>query len=143
MWRYEQTGAGLRKVFAWEDETDGQEATLVYVTSQGRRGDAHAAALVFSSDPTNAHFLRENSTKVTVRRLLKHEMAALLTHLEHHGLRSLSWSEQPYDSKIGPERALYLYEGGVRQQCVKDVLSDDGKTAFTDVEQELIALTLK
>ncbi len=136
----EQTG---EMVFAWEDPTEGPIATLVYVTRAGGRGEVgHPAAVVFSSDPTNGHFLRDTSPRVTVRRLYKKEMARLLERLEQEGLSALPWEAQDYDADIGPERALYLYRDGQRRRVVKDALALPHEATFTALERAVISATL-
>jgi len=127
----------------WHDVTVGPTATLIYVTRSGGRGAAgRPAALVFSSDPGNGHFQRETSARVTVRRLYRDEMGALLARLDGGGLRSLPWAPQPYDAPIGPERALLLYEGGVRRRVAKEALEGQQRVTFAELEQTLIDVTL-
>lgn len=132
-----------RDLARWSDRTAGPEATLVYVTRAGGRGKVpQPAALVFSSDPTNGHFRRETTHRITVHRLYRKEMAALLGRLEQRGLRALPWRPQPYDAEIGPERALLLYEDGERRRVTKDDLPPSDRATFTELEQALIELTL-
>lgn len=128
---------------AWSDETRGELATLVYVTEMGRRDEARAAAIVFSSDPGNAHFHRRSTARVTVQRLTRAEMSALLADVGKLGFDALPWSEQPYDAEIGPQRALYLYRGGRRVRVEKDALPGPARQQFTEIERRLIEASLK
>ncbi len=149
-----ELGAGYRPLYrfdeqrqemvsAWDDPTEGPTATLVYVTRAGGRGEkARPAAVVFSSDPANAHFRRDTTPRITVRRLYRKEMALLLQRLEQEGLGKLPWEEQEYDADIGPERALYLYQKGKRRRAVKEQLPPGDMETFTDIEREVIEVTL-
>lgn len=128
----------------WLDDTQGQTATLVYVTEKGRsRDQAQAAAIVFSSDPQNAHFKRKSTARVTVQRLTRADMATLLRDLAGLGFDALPWKEQPYDAEIGAQRALYLYRGGKRVRVDKDALPEPARLQFTEIERRLIQASLR
>lgn len=127
----------------WEDASQGVEATLVYVTEQGRRGAASVAALVFSSDPKNPHFDRKSSAKVTVQRQTRDELGRLLADLSAQGFDALPWQPQAYDATIGPQRALYLYRDGKRTWVEKDSLSERDQKVFTAVERCVIQASLR
>jgi hypothetical protein len=128
---------------AWQDDTQGATATLVYVTEQGRRGATQPAAIILSSDEGNPHFKRENSARVTVHRLTRADMGALLADLSGRGFDALPWSEQPYDAQIGPQRAFYLYRDGRRTHVDKDALGDAARRAFTALERRIIEETTR
>ncbi|MCO5169251.1 MAG: hypothetical protein M9894_23145 [Planctomycetes bacterium] len=129
-------------VAGWEDPTTGDAATLVYVTERGRRDQAQAAAIVISSDPGNPHFQRTSTARVTVQRVTRADMSALLRDLSALGLERLPWAAQGFDAPIGPERALYLYRGGQRTRVEKDALPDAARQTFTALERRLIQATL-
>lgn len=129
-------------VAGWEDATEGEAATLVYVTEQGRRDRAQAAAIVFSSDPQHPHFQRRSTSRVTVQRVTRADMTALLRDLAALGLERLPWAAQAFDAEIGPERALYLYRGGRRTRVEKDTLPDPARQTFTALERRLVQATL-
>ncbi len=133
----------FRSTEDWADTTQGDAATLVYVTEKGRRDQAQAAAIVFSSDPANAHFHRKSSARVTVQRLTRADMSALLRDLAGLGLDALPWREQAYDAEIGAQRALYLYRGGRRARDEKDELPEAARQQFTELERRLIQASLK
>jgi hypothetical protein len=127
----------------WEDTSEGVEATLVYVTEQGRRGAASVAALVFSSDPKNPHFDRKSSAKVTVQRQTRDELGRLLADLSANGFDRLPWKPQAYDAEIGPQRALYLYRAGKRTWVEKDSLSEADQKTFTAIERRVIDASMR
>lgn len=128
----------------WVDDTQGQSATLVYVTEKGRsRDQAQAAAIVFSSDPQNAHFQRKSTARVTVQRITRADMSALMRDVAALGFEALPWKEQPYDAEIGAQRALYLYRGGKRVRVEKDALPEPARQQFTEIERRLIQASLR
>lgn len=127
----------------WVDDTQGDTATLVYVTEQGRRDQAQAAAIVFSSDAGSPHFQRKSSARVTVQRVTRADMQALMRDLAGLGFEALPWKEQAYDAEIGAQRALYLYRGGRRARVEKDALPEAARQQFTVIERRLIQASLK
>lgn len=126
----------------WVDTTEGVEATLVYVTEQGQRGNASAAAIVLSSDPKNPHFERRNTARVTVQKLKRAELAHVLQDLAAHGFDALPWKTQAYDAEIGPQRAFYLYRDGKRTWVEKSSLPEAVAQTFTALERRVIQASM-
>ncbi|MEZ6183514.1 MAG: hypothetical protein R3F62_00715 [Planctomycetota bacterium] len=134
---------GLSGHQGWSDPSDGRQGTLIYVTRIGTREDARPAALVFSSDPEDPYFQRPSTEQITVKRLQKDEFSGLLEELEGEGLTSLPWKEFDHAAQIGPERALYLFEGERTRRVVKDAIASDGALkAFSAIERRLIRITM-
>jgi hypothetical protein len=135
-------GAQTRPALNWKDTTEGEISTLVYVTQmRGKKGN-QPGAIIFSSDPTSAHFLRRANPVFVVLRLYKSEMAWLEDELGGLGLEELAWvPEENYDAKIGPARAFHYYKGGKRRYVVKDELSIADKRKFRKIEDRLLELT--
>lgn len=127
----------------WQDATPGPAATLIYVTTQRAAGDrVEPMAIVVTSDPAHRQFHRRDSARVTVRRLKRERMGALLAELEREGLGRLPLTAEPYDQEIGPERALLLFREGSRGRVVKAGLDAPGQAVFTALERRLIRLTM-
>lgn len=126
----------------WVDDTQGVEATLVYVTEKGQRGSAAAAAIVLSSDAKNPHFDRKNTARVTVQRLKRAELTHVLQDLAANGFDSLPWKAQAYDAEIGPQRAFYLYRDGKRTWVEKDSLDEAVARTFTALERRVIQASM-
>ena len=127
----------------WQDTTSGPAATLIYVTTQRAAGDrVEPMAIVVTSDPAHRQFQRRDSARVTVRRLKRERMGALLAELERDGLGRLPLTAEPYDQEIGPERALLLFREGSRGRVVKAGLDAPGQAVFTALERRLIRLTM-
>lgn len=127
----------------WQDATSGPAATLVYVTTQRAAGErVEPMAIVLTSDPAHRQFQRRDSARVTVRRLKRERMGALLAELEREGLGRLPLTAEPYDQEIGPERALLLFREGSRGRVVKAGLDAPGQAVFTALERRLIRLTM-
>lgn len=127
----------------WQDATSGPAATLIYVTTQRAAGDrVEPMAIVVTSDPAHRQFQRRDSARVTVRRLKRERMGALLAELERDGLGRLPLTAEPYDQEIGPERALLLFREGSRGRVVKAGLDAPGQAVFTALERRLIRLTM-
>lgn len=127
----------------WQDATPGPAATLIYVTTQRAAGErVEPMAIVITSDPAHRQFHRRDSARVTVRRLKRERMGALLAELEREGLGRLPLTAEPYDQEIGPERALLLFREGSRGRVVKAGLDASGQATFTALERRLIRLTM-
>jgi len=135
-------GAQTRQALGWKDATEGEVGTLVYVTQmRGKKGN-QPGAIIFSSDPGNAHFRRRASSLFVVLRLYKSEMSWLEEELGGLGLEQLPWvPEENYDAKIGPARAFHYYKAGKRRYVVKDELTLADKRTFRRVEDRLLELT--
>lgn len=125
----------------WQDATSGPAATLIYVTRKREQKDEAPMALVFSSDPAHRQFQRRDSARVSIMRLKKEGMGALLAELERDGLSRLPWASEPYDQTVGPERALLLYRDGKRVRVAKAGLSEAQLADFSAIERRLIRLT--
>jgi hypothetical protein len=132
---------GYRSAATWKDETEGDLATLVYVSASGSQDDPRPYPVILSSDPSNTYFHRENSVSVSVRRLYKGEMRDLLARLRADGFDGLPWEDFGLRERIGPARAFYLYQGGACRRVLKDTLDTESAKAFTRVENRLIAFT--
>lgn len=135
-------GAQTRPAVNWKDSSAGEISTLVYVTQmRGKKGN-QPGAIIFGSDPKNAHFRRRASPIFVVLRLYKSEMSWLEEELGRLGLEQLPWvSQEDYDAKIGPARALHYYKGGKRRYVIKDELSIADKRSFRQIEDRLLELT--
>ena len=134
---------GLSGHTGWTDPSQGPERTLIYVTRLGTRENSRPAALVFSSDPENPYFQRSSSEQVTVKRYQRAEYAALDAELRALGLGGLPWETVALEGQIGPERALYVQEGGSTRRVLKDALTDVGALkAFSAIERRLIRITM-
>jgi hypothetical protein len=117
--------------------------TIVYVTEQKTPDGAEPAAIVFSSDSSNPWAQRRSSARVTVHPRRRADMNALLADLGALGFERLPWVKQRHDALIGSERALYRFRGGQRWSVVKAALGGDDLVAFSAVERELIAASLR
>lgn len=140
-------GGGLGDVYRpaqpWSDPSAGEVATLVYVTEMRDRGGPRPGAMIFTSDPSSAHFLRKATPRFVVRRLYKREMSWLIQDLGYGGFAELPWeSEADYEQAIGPERGFHYFAGGKRRYVLKDQLQGDAKRKFRRLEDRLIQLTL-
>lgn len=134
---------GLSGHKGWNDTSEGRAQTLIYVTRVGNREDARPAAIVFSSDPENPYFNRTSTEQVTVKRLRRAEYSELEGELNALGLAGLPWKPVELEGAIGPERALYLQEGGVTRRVLKDALHEDGPLkVFSAIERRLIRVTM-
>jgi hypothetical protein len=125
------------------DDTQGAIATLVYVTEQRVRGAVQPGAIILSSDESNPHFARQNTARVTVHKLTRADMAALLSELGSQGFDRLPWQDQAYDAEIGPQRAFYLYRDGARRCVEKEPLQELDRHVFTDLERRIIERTTR
>ena len=140
-------GGGLGDVYRpaqpWSDPSAGEVATLVYVTEMRDRSGSRPGAMIFTSDPASAHFLRKATPRFVVRRLYKREMTWLLKDLSYAGFAELPWQDEPdYEAGVRPERALHYYAGGKRRYLIKDQLDGQAKRSFRRLEDRLIQLTL-
>lgn len=133
-------GTDYRATHSWKDETRGTKATFIYMSAAGTKTKPRPYPLIYSSDPNNTYFHRENSPKLTVRRLYRSEMEQFLNDLSREGLERLPWEKHGFRDKIGSERAFYLYQDGACRRVVKAMLADAVKEAFTRVEKEIIRL---
>ncbi|MBL4849126.1 MAG: hypothetical protein JKY65_26675 [Planctomycetes bacterium] len=135
-------GVQQRDPARWEDKTEGELSTLVYVTEmRGQRGN-QPGAMIFGSDPGSAHFRRRATPLFVVRRLTKSEMTWLREDLHKLGLDDLPWIDEPdYDSNIGPARGLHLYANSKRRYVLKDGLGTTAKRDFRRIEDRLLKLT--
>ena len=135
-------GAQTRSALNWKDPSQGEVATLVYVTQMRGKSGNQPGAIIFGSDPTNAHFNRRASPLFVVLRLLKSEMSWLESELGGLGLGELPWvPEENYDAKIGPTRALHYYKASKRRYVLKDSLTLAEKRKFRQIEDRLLELT--
>jgi hypothetical protein len=133
-------GAQYRSASGWTDDTEGPVVTFVYLSAAGNRETPRPYPLIYSSDPNNTYFHRENTNTLTVRRLTRAEMGRFLAELEANGLSDLPWEPFGLREKIGPKRGFYSYEGGSCRNVLKLSLAQAPRVIFTRVENRIIAL---
>lgn len=134
-------GVQQRPAGTWKDTSEGDLLTLVYVTEMRGKKGKRPGAMIFGSDPANAHFNRRANPLFVVCRLFKSEMTWLKEDLRKLGLENLPWvSEEDYDANIGPSRAFHYYAGGKRRYVIKEPLAHADKLVFRKIEDRLLQL---